>query len=195
METSGCIKSDENYTTFNSNGYDADYIDNTKNNQSEEEFVTAENFNIKKSSPSVSAMDVAAYILKIIGHCTTMKLHKLLYYSQAWSLVWDECPLFNDRIEAWANGPVVPKVFRYHRGLYDVSSENFLTGNPNCLSQTQKDTINSVLNFYGKKSAQWLINLTHSEDPWIDARKGLEPMERGHRIISNAAMAEYYSSL
>ena len=31
-----------------------------------------------------------------------MKLQKLVYYSQAWSLIWDEKPLFEEEIEAWA---------------------------------------------------------------------------------------------
>ena len=62
---------------------------------------------------SLSVHDVAAYILKKQGEMSAMKLQKLVYYSQAWSLVWDEKPLFRAQIEAWANGPVV-------RSLYDV---------------------------------------------------------------------------
>jgi uncharacterized phage-associated protein len=54
-----------------------------------------------------SAHDVAAYILSRQGRMTAMKLQKLVYYSQAWSVVWDERPLFPEKIEAWANGPVV----------------------------------------------------------------------------------------
>lgn len=42
--------------------------------------------------------DVAAYILQKHGRMTTMKLQKLVYYSQAWSLVWDEKPLFQERM-------------------------------------------------------------------------------------------------
>ena len=44
-----------------------------------------------------------------------MKLQKLVYYAQAWSLVWDEAPLFHARIEAWSNGPVAPALYREHR--------------------------------------------------------------------------------
>ena len=43
----------------------------------------------------VSVHDVAAYILQKHGPMTTMKLQKLVYYAQAWGLVWDDCPLFN----------------------------------------------------------------------------------------------------
>ncbi|MBL8173922.1 MAG: DUF4065 domain-containing protein [Bryobacterales bacterium] len=45
-----------------------------------------------------------------------MELQKLVYYSEAWSLVWEALPLFRARIEAWANGSVVPQLYRLHRG-------------------------------------------------------------------------------
>jgi uncharacterized phage-associated protein len=67
-----------------------------------------------------TAHDVAAYILERCGPMPVMKLHKLLYYCQAWSLVWDERPLFPERIEAWANGPVVPEIYEYHRGHFKI---------------------------------------------------------------------------
>mgnify|MGYP001247259517 CR=1 FL=1 len=40
----------------------------------------------------VSVFDVASYILQKQGPMTTMKLQKLVYYCQAWSLVWNEEP-------------------------------------------------------------------------------------------------------
>ncbi|MDB5002121.1 MAG: hypothetical protein JWQ34_346 [Mucilaginibacter sp.] len=141
----------------------------------------------------VSVFDVAALIIKMKGAMTTMKLHKLLYYCQAWSLVWDERPLFTEKIEAWANGPVVKDLFSYHRGLYTIS--NISIGNPDLLDENQKETINSVLNYYGDKPSQWLIELTHLETPWRNARNGLSLTERGSNAISHESMAEYYSSL
>ena len=45
--------------------------------------------------------DVAAYILKQRGPLTAMKLQKLVYYSQAWSIVWDDDAVFSEEIEAW----------------------------------------------------------------------------------------------
>ena len=42
-----------------------------------------------------NVIDVVAYI---VG--------RLVYYAQAWSLMWDERFLFPEPIEAWANGPV-----------------------------------------------------------------------------------------
>ena len=52
---------------------------------------------------------------------TALKLQKLVYYAQAWSLVWDEEPLFPDPIEAWANGPVVYELYKRHRGIFKVT--------------------------------------------------------------------------
>ena len=63
----------------------------------------------------VSVYDVAQYILGKIGPLTTMKLQKLLYYSQAWSLVWDDKPLFAEEFEAWANGPVCRELYNMHK--------------------------------------------------------------------------------
>ena len=141
----------------------------------------------------IQVFDVAAYILARMETMTTMKLQKLVYYSQAWSLVWDEKPLFEEAIEAWANGPVVRDLFDYHRGMYEISA--IPIGNPRLLNQEQQDTVDAVLEYYGDKPAQWLIELTHMEDPWVQARKGLPRLERGNRVISLDAMADYYSSL
>lgn len=71
----------------------------------------------------VKVFDVAAYIIKQIGVVPAMKLHKLVYYSQAWSLVWDELPLFLEPVEAWANGPVVRSLYARHRGVFLVSKK------------------------------------------------------------------------
>lgn len=149
-----------------------------------------------KEERIVSALDVANYILQCYKEpISTMKMHKLLYYCQAWNLVWDEKPLFKEKIEAWANGPVVRELFNYHRGMYEISKRSFPLGNANILSQNQKETIDSVLRFYGERSAQWLIDQTHSEMPWIKARRGLASNERGDEEITVDNMIEYYSSL
>ncbi len=136
--------------------------------------------------------DVAEYILQARGEMTAMKLQKLCYYSQAWSLVWDERPLFEEAIQAWANGPVCPTLYEAHRGMFSIRT---VGGNTDNLDETARETIDAVLEVYGDKSAQWLSDLTHSEDPWMDAREGLDPGERSARPITRAAMAEYYGSL
>lgn len=145
----------------------------------------------------ISVFDAAQYILKCLPEhsCSTMKLHKLLYYCQAWSLVWNDKPLFKEKIEAWANGPVIRELFVFHKGLFSLSYWDLTTGNEENLSKDQKETVKDVLDFYGNRDSQWLIDLTHSEDPWRKARKGLKPMERGNEEITLESMNDYYSSL
>lgn len=137
--------------------------------------------------------DVARYILEQCGTLTAMKLQKLVYYSQAWSLVWDERPLFEAKIEAWANGPVVPALYAEHKGLFQV--ERWPKGDSSLLQPAERETIDAVLRFYGHRSSQWLSELTHQEAPWLEARQGLAVGERGNREITLASMAEYYGSL
>jgi uncharacterized phage-associated protein len=145
---------------------------------------------------SVSVLDVASYILEKQpkkNPLTAWKLQKLVYYCQAWSLVWDEKPLFKEKILAWANGPVVKELYSQHKGMYYV--KELSKGTLRNLSANQKDTIDHVLKAYGDKSAQWLSDLTHRELPWIEARHGLNPGERGEVEIQLATMDEYYSSV
>ncbi len=144
----------------------------------------------------VSVLDVASYILgkqPKKESLTAWKLQKLVYYCQAWSLVWDEQPLFKEKILAWANGPVVKELYNQHKGMFYV--KELLKGNSGNLSANQKDTVDHVLKAYGDKSAQWLSDLTHRELPWIEARHGLNPGERGEVEIQLATMDEYYSSV
>ncbi len=150
-----------------------------------------------KLETTVSVFDVASHVLNRLSDksCTTMKLHKLLYYCQAWSMVWTEKPIFHEKIEAWSNGPVIKDLFYFHKGSYSIHYNDITNGNEKLLSDDQKKVVDDVIKFYGDKDPQWLIDLTHSEDPWVTARKGLSSNERGNREISLESMQIYYSSL
>jgi uncharacterized phage-associated protein len=139
--------------------------------------------------------DVAAYILNKMGSMSAMKLQKLVYYCQAWSLVWEDKPLFKARIEAWANGPVVPSLYQIHRGAFKVAAWPQGDSSVFDSNEEERSTIDAVINFYGDKSSQWLSDLTHGEDPWKNARRGLPPGAPCKNEITTAAMAEYYGSL
>lgn len=140
-----------------------------------------------------NVFDVAQYILANQGPMTTMKLQKLVYYCQAWSLAWDGEPLFTERIEAWASGPVVRELYNAHRGEFKISA--LPIGDIDKLSAEQRDTIDNVLSAYGPKSAQWLADLAHMEEPWQQARKGIEVGEYCENEITQASLQEYYCGL
>lgn len=138
--------------------------------------------------------DTAKYILEQAGTMSTMKLQKLCYYAQAWSLVWDDKPLFEEDFEAWANGPVCRDLFYKTQGQYSVSADDETGGHGN-LSEEEKDTINHVLEHYGEHNAQWLSQLTHMEEPWKQARKGVPDNVGCNNIITKESMALYYGGL
>lgn len=137
--------------------------------------------------------DVAAYIIDKCGEMTAMKLQKLAYYSQAWHMVWSERPLFDEDIQAWANGPVVYDLYRQHSGQFRVSS--WPSGNAKGLTTDEAGSVDAVIGAYAKYTAHQLSEMTHHEDPWVSARAGLPDRARSNRVITLASMHEYYSSL
>lgn len=141
----------------------------------------------------ISVFDVAAYILQKCGKMSTMKLHRLVYYCQAWSLVWDKTPLFHESIEAWVNGAIVPKLYDEHKGQFEIYFLNH--GDPCNLNNIQLETIDAVLKAYGNKSSQWLSDLSSNESPFKLARQGLKPNERGNHEITLDSMVEYYNEV
>lgn len=145
-----------------------------------------------------SIISVAKYILEQKGTITTMKLQKLCYYSQAWSLAWYETPLFSEDFQAWANGPVCPDLFEFHKGKFAICSDELpqLCGSE-LLTSEQKKIIDKILEFYGDKEAHWLSELTHMERPWRDARQKANalPGDYCSEIITKDSMLDYYSGL
>jgi uncharacterized phage-associated protein len=142
-----------------------------------------------------SVDDVAAAILERTGSIDTFKLQKLAYYCQAWHLVWESERLFNARIEAWANGPVVPKLYQRHRQQFTV--DKWPWGDTKRLSKSQIGSIDAVVKFYKKYKGYELAELTHREAPWRDARSAaaLAPGQRGTVEIEPEAMRIYYEGL
>jgi uncharacterized phage-associated protein len=140
-----------------------------------------------------NVFDVAQYILDEMGELSAMKLQKLVYYSQAWHTVWADRTLFKERIEAWKDGPVCPALWREHANEFLV--KKIARGDGATLDKRERRTVKNVLKFYGGRSAQWLSDLTHSEDPWLDARRGSKPGESSNSIITASAMQRYYASL
>ena len=128
-----------------------------------------------------SALDVAA-LIRSRGVSDQWIVQKVLYYCQAWSLAWDGEAMFSEQIQAWRDGPVCPTI-----------QTDRVSGEPRALSPRHLDTFNVVFSLYGAKSKEWLINLTHRERPWIDARGGALPHERTSGEISPEAMRSFYA--
>ena len=142
-----------------------------------------------------------------------LKLQKILYYQQAWHMVFfgRENQLFSEAPEAWVNGPVYPGIYRQYRNcvpnMCDHLKEKDFGVQPSDvlatlekiaasleLSKKELDLFESVMRLYGSKTQNQLILVTHSEQPWCEAREGLLPYQASNRTISLDTMYAYYKA-
>ena len=155
--------------------------------------------------------DVATYcglaLLKEGMTVSPLKLQKKLYYIQAWMMVFfDRQLLFDDKPQAWVNGPVYPQVYDRFRsiGRYDMMTKgDFLQdgtltegfeaiGKRLGLSKQQLDVLLKIIAIYGSKNQDQLVFMTHCEDPWSIARGDLGPFENSDNPISFDDMFSFY---
>ena len=142
----------------------------------------------------VNVLDVAEYINNRISRdSTVMKLQKLVYYSQVEFLTKYKKPLFVEKIEAWTAGPVVRELFNKHKGKKYTTNLTF--GNQNNLSIEQQSCINWALEKFGGLDGDTLSHLTHIEDPWKNARSGIDSGEYCDKEITINSLLDYYSNL
>lgn len=104
---------------------------------------------------------------------TNLRLQKLVYYAQAWHLALTGKPLFDDDFEAWIHGPVVPHLYRRFKDNGWRPIDRAATSPILPMDDETRDVLEEVWSAYGQFSATHLEELTHSEDPWIDARRGV----------------------
>ena len=117
-----------------------------------------------------SVHDVAAYITQHFGSSiSTMKLQKLCYMAQGWSLALRDRELFSEDFEAWKNGPVCYELFNHHRGDYNVSDWRW--GSREKLNANERVVLDAVLRNYGALSGLQLSDRTHQAGtPWRAVR-------------------------
>ncbi len=130
-----------------------------------------------------TALDVAKWFLtynKIMmdsdgaEYISNLKLQKLLYYAQGTFLAVTGFPLFDDAIEAWTHGPVVPAVYHAYKSNGDRGIDPPDDFNPNIFDDEETSLLTEVYNEFGQYSAWKLRNMTHAETPWRATAAGEE---------------------
>ena len=143
----------------------------------------------------LSAREVADYFLALVDDeagdsLSNLKLQKLVYYAQGFRLALVGLPLFDDPIEAWEHGPVVPSLyhaFKQHRAESIPRPEDGI--DLERYPPEVKELLDEVYSVFGQFSATKLRNMTHSEPPWREAY-GRCPSS----IISHESMAEFFKT-
>lgn len=158
----------------------------------------------KLISPPADLIDVTDYIIWAMGRqqfsLGTLKLQKLLFYSQAWHLALQGVPLFEGRFQAWVHGPLLVSVherFKHsHSRFSPVTSESISRKfDSSSVPSSVKEHLDEVLDAYGQFTSIQLIEMTRGELPWIQARGDLEPAARCETEISEETMASFYQTM
>lgn len=143
----------------------------------------------------VTALEAANALLAISQaddeYITNLKLQKLLYYAQGWFLADHGRPLFDEPIEAWVRGPVVPSVYRAFKRFtwQPIAPEAEPTEVPPHVFQHLQE----VWDGYGRYTGRDLERMTHCEPPWLLARQGLRPDDPSNRPIEPSVMRDFFS--
>ncbi|HBH45758.1 MAG: hypothetical protein A2445_01265 [Candidatus Jacksonbacteria bacterium RIFOXYC2_FULL_44_29] len=125
-----------------------------------------------------------------------LKLQKLLYYAQAWNLVLNKEKLFEDEIEAWVQGPAVPKVYRAFKNFnFENPDIEFNEEQFDIFSDKERQLMDEVWRVYGKFDGSYLVTLTHNELPWQKARGNMDETKPSQNIISTDDMRQYYAKI
>jgi len=124
-----------------------------------------------------------------------LKIQKLVYYAYVWFLVNKNKKLFNEKIEAWPNGPVIPSLYkqlkRYGSSPINVEEftkvkdENEYNNLTNLIPKNVRNLLDKVYSKYMTLTPFELVMLTHSEKPWKEARKGLLPTQKSNNEIND----------
>lgn len=119
---------------------------------------------------------------------TNLRLQKLLYFAQGWSLARNGRPLFSEPVEAWVYGPVVRSAYQKYapyRANPIIQAEEELDE----LSEDDMSLLLDVYRYYGRYTASALVELSHKTQPWADA------MQKGQNSeISHEAMRAFFLS-
>jgi uncharacterized phage-associated protein len=146
--------------------------------------------------------DVCNYIIlktKNAGEgLSLLKLQKLLYYSQAWHLAFYNERLFLGKFQAWVHGPVSREIYDRFSNTKSLYSEVTVNDVPddfdlNRVPEDKQNHIDDILEVYAKYRGSQLEELTHREEPWVEARKGYRSSERCEKEISENTMRRYYA--
>lgn len=139
------------------------------------------------------ALNVARYMIHLNNsknaptNLTNLKIQKLLYYSFGMHRVINDENLFDENIYAWKYGPVIKEVYDvYKKYGYSNIEDDYWYEDYN-LTEEEEITIQNTWEQLGQLPANVLVEMTHNENPWIDAWNN-----NYNKIINPNIIEEYF---
>lgn len=155
-----------------------------------------------------NVLDICRYVINYSNEqgygISNLKLQKILYFIQSYFMITNGNPCFDDKIEAWDFGPVIPAAYHEYKqygygnippvnsyivyegsGILDLKRVKF---DDSIISDDDKLLINKVVDKFADYSSTALVSLTHHQSPWIDAYSPDYSNE-----ITTASLSEYFS--
>lgn len=142
----------------------------------------------------LTCYDVANYFLAKYGTSSkendlisNLKLQKLVYYAQGFSIALFDEPLFDDPIEAWDYGPVVSALYQSYKTYKSDALPTPSNFDESIYPKHIGKLLDDVYCEYGQFSAWKLRDMTHEEEPW------LQTYEAGkNKIISTSLLKSFF---
>lgn len=102
---------------------------------------------------------------------TNLHLQKLVYFVQGFALAMLEHPLFNEEIQAWTYGPVIPELYQQVKQYGAAPITGTLKADDAIENdQEAEEVITTVMDKLGHLNAIQLVNLSHRDNsPWAAA--------------------------
>lgn len=144
-----------------------------------------------------SAEKIALYIINSGREITNLLLQKVLYYVKGISKLFEGKSIIMEPCEAWKFGPVFPSVYEKYRefGKQEIETslpEEYING---LLTDEEKRVTDYVMNTFGIYNAWFLKDLTHLEEPWIIARKGIAEDDASSNLIDEKIITDYFEKI
>lgn len=139
-----------------------------------------------------NVLDIAIYIINYCNkkcyYISNLRLQQILYFTQTTFLVIHNKECFQEEIEAWDFGAVIPSIYKKFckyanlnipvieeyidtsKGVWNAYYKNFTW---DIISQHDIDLINEVIETCEKYSISELLSIITNQQPWIDANKKL----------------------
>lgn len=151
----------------------------------------------KEGGNEIGKLESAVWYLLIkTSEITPLALQKLLYFAQGFQKSFVNQFLFEEDCEAWAHGPVYRNVYnKFRNSGYNPIEEKELSSEILNLTEDEKELLDYIVLYFGCYSGKVLEEMTHLEEPWRIARRGLANGEKSNRIIDKSDIGSYFKSV